>query len=56
MGPPSERWQIALWVRNVLDKEYFAALSSLAGVFGSGYVAGITGDPRTYGVTLRLQF
>jgi iron complex outermembrane recepter protein len=56
MGPPSERWQIALWVRNVLDKEYFASLSALAGVFGSGYVAGIIGDPRTYGVTLRMRF
>jgi iron complex outermembrane receptor protein len=56
MGSPSERWQIALWVRNVLDKEYFAALSSLGGVFGSGYVAGIIGDPRTYGATLRLEF
>ena len=56
MGPPSQRWQIALWARNVLDKEYFAALSSLAGVFGSGYVAGIIGDPRTYGATVRVRF
>jgi iron complex outermembrane receptor protein len=56
VGPPAERWQIALWIRNVLDKEYLASLSPLAGVFGSGYVAGIIGDPRTYGVTLRMRF
>jgi iron complex outermembrane receptor protein len=54
-GPPSEHWQISLWARNVLNKEYFSALSA-GGVFGAGYVAGSIGDPRTYGATLRLQF
>jgi iron complex outermembrane receptor protein len=44
-----------LWARNVLNKEYFAALS-VGGVFGAGYVAGTVGDPRTYGATLRMQF
>jgi iron complex outermembrane receptor protein len=53
--PPSEHWQISLWARNVLNKEYFSALSA-GGVFGAGYVAGSIGDPRTYGATLRLQF
>jgi iron complex outermembrane receptor protein len=55
VGPPSERWQISVWARNVLNKEYFSALSS-GGVFGAGYVAGSIGDPRTYGATLRMQF
>jgi iron complex outermembrane recepter protein len=55
LGPPSEHWQISLWARNVLNKEYFSALSA-GGVFGAGYVAGSIGDPRTYGATLRLQF
>jgi iron complex outermembrane recepter protein len=55
VGPLSERWQISFWARNVLNKEYFSALSA-GGVFGTGYVAGSIGDPRTYGATLRWQF
>jgi len=55
VGPPSEHWQISLWARNLLNKDYFSALSS-GGVFGAGYVAGSIGDPRTYGASLRWQF
>jgi len=55
VGPPSEHWQISLWARNLLNKDYFSALSA-GGVFGTGYVAGSIGDPRTYGATLRWQF
>ncbi len=55
VGPPSEHWQISFWAKNVLNKEYFSALSA-GGVFGAGYVAGTVGDPRTYGATLRLVF
>jgi iron complex outermembrane receptor protein len=55
VGAISDRWQVSLWARNVFDKQYYAALS-VGGAFASGYVAGIIGDPRTYGVTLRLQF
>ena len=51
----SRRWQATLWARNLLDKEYFAALA-VGGVFGVGYVSGTVGDPRTYGATLRLRF
>jgi iron complex outermembrane receptor protein len=55
VGATSNRWQVSLWARNVLDKEYFAALS-VGGAFGAGYTAGTVGDPRTYGATLRLHF
>jgi iron complex outermembrane receptor protein len=55
VGSTSDRWLVSLWARNVLDKEYFAALV-VGGAFGAGYTAGIIGDPRTYGATLRLQF
>jgi iron complex outermembrane receptor protein len=55
VGSISGRWQVSLWARNVLDKEYFAALV-VGGAFGAGYTAGTVGDPRTYGATLRLQF
>jgi iron complex outermembrane recepter protein len=55
VGPPSEQWRISLWARNVLDKEYFSALSA-GGVFGAGYVAGSIGDPRAFGITLGMKF
>jgi iron complex outermembrane receptor protein len=55
VGSNSDRWQVSLWARNVFDKEYMASLS-VGGAVAAGYVAGTTGDPRTYGATLRLQF
>jgi iron complex outermembrane receptor protein len=55
VGPSSLHWQLSLWARNIFNQEYFAALS-VGGVFGTGYVSGLLGDPRTYGVTLRMRF
>jgi iron complex outermembrane recepter protein len=43
-----------LWGRNILDKDYFEQL--LPGAGNSGQYAGVLGDPRTYGVTLRYSF
>lgn len=39
------------WSRNLLDKDYFEQLLPAAG--NAGHYAGVLGDPRTYGVTLR---
>ena len=47
-------WEVSLWVRNVFDTEYFQYLSAQPG--NSGAVFGLPGDPRTFGVTLRLTF
>ncbi len=47
-------WDIFAWGRNILDEEYFEMLN--AGGSSSGYYAGLLGDPRTYGVTLRGDF
>jgi outer membrane receptor protein involved in Fe transport len=46
------RWDIALWVRNMFDQDYFqqSALRS------TGWIAAAPGDPRTLGVTLRGQY
>ena len=53
----SGRWEVALWARNLLDKDYFTALNAPAGgVFGTGYVVGTVGDPRTFGATVRIGF
>ena len=40
-----------IWGRNLLDKDYFEQLLPASG--GAGHYAGVLGDPRTYGVTLR---
>jgi iron complex outermembrane receptor protein len=51
------RWDVSLWVRNLLDRHYFTSLNNPAGgVFSSGYVVGSIGDPRTYGATIALKF
>lgn len=44
---------IFIWVRNLLDKDYFEQLLPAAG--NAGHYAGVLGDPRTYGITLRFS-
>ncbi len=39
--------------RNLLDRDYFEQLLPAAG--NAGHFAGVLGDPRTYGVTLRYE-
>ncbi|HWK98933.1 MAG TPA: TonB-dependent receptor, partial [Parapedobacter sp.] len=43
-----------VWGRNVFDTDYFEQL--LPGGGNAGHYAGVLGDPRTYGVTLRYAF
>ncbi|WP_353185549.1 TonB-dependent receptor [Parapedobacter lycopersici] len=45
---------IYLWARNLFDKDYFEQL--LPGAGNAGHYAGVLGDQRTYGVTLRYAF
>lgn len=47
-------WDVFVWGRNLADEEYFEILS--AGGSSSGCYAGLPGDPRTRGVTLRGIF
>ena len=42
-------WDAFLWVRNLANTDYFQLLSAAPG--GSGMIAGLPGDPRTFGVT-----
>ncbi|HEY8398268.1 MAG TPA: TonB-dependent receptor, partial [Flavihumibacter sp.] len=44
---------IFIWGRNLLNKNYFEQLLAAAG--NAGHYAGVLGDPRTYGVTLRYS-
>ncbi len=43
-----------IWGRNLLDKDYYEQLLVAGG--NAGQYAGVLGDPRTYGVTLRYSF
>lgn len=42
-----------VWGRNLFDKDYFEQL--LPGAGNAGHYAGVLGDPRTYGVTIRYS-
>ncbi|MGB8195092.1 MAG: TonB-dependent receptor [Chitinophagaceae bacterium] len=43
-----------IWGRNLLDKDYFEQLLPAAG--NAGHYAGVLGDPRTFGITLRYAY
>lgn len=45
---------VFVWARNILNKDYYEQLLVAAG--NAGQYAGVLGDPRTYGVTLRYNF
>ncbi|MBP6182101.1 TonB-dependent receptor [Flavobacterium sp.] len=49
----SEGLSIFVWGRNLLDKDYFEQLLPAAG--NTGHYAGVLGDQRTYGITLRYS-
>lgn len=48
-----ERVSVFLWCRNMLDKNYFEQL--LPGAGNAGLYAGVLGDQRTFGITLRAR-
>jgi iron complex outermembrane receptor protein len=50
----ASRWDLALWARNLLDRDYMQNLTVQAG--NSGLVVGTPGDPRTWGMTLRAHW
>jgi iron complex outermembrane recepter protein len=47
-------WEVALFVRNLFDKDYMQNLTVQAG--NSGLIVGTPSDPRTYGLTVRAKF
>jgi iron complex outermembrane receptor protein len=48
----SDGWTLSLWSRNLLNENYYEMLSPAPG--NSGLIAGLPGDPRTFGITLRM--
>ena len=45
-------WDVSVWAKNLLNKDYFLSLSAAA----TGVVTGQVGEPRTIGATLRTKF
>ncbi len=50
---PESAWEVAAWVKNVTDKDWWAAGFEVPTL--GGYAV-FTGPPRTYGLTLRAKF
>jgi len=48
------RWNLEVWSRNAFDTHYYQTIGKAA--FNTGALAGLLGDPRTFGVTLRLKY
>ena len=49
----SDGWVISVWARNLLNRDYYDLLSPAPG--NTGLYGGQPGDPRTFGVTLRVS-
>jgi len=49
----SDGWTFSLWARNLLNKDYLELLSAAPG--NTGLIVGQPGDPRTLGVTVRVN-
>jgi len=45
---------VSIWSRNLLNKNYYEQLLPAGG--NAGHYAGVLGDPRTFGITLRQSF
>ncbi|MFO7286923.1 MAG: TonB-dependent receptor [Gammaproteobacteria bacterium] len=48
-------WSVQLWSRNLLDEEYFEQLLAAPGGNGAGHYGAVLGDPRTFGISFRLD-
>lgn len=47
-------WEVFVWAKNLLDQHYFQYLQPQTG--NSGEVVGLLGDPRTFGLTVRVKY
>jgi iron complex outermembrane receptor protein len=47
-----QRWDLSLWSTNLLNQNYYTALTPSKSF---GYTTGALGDPRFFGMTLRLK-
>lgn len=54
LGFKSDKFSLFVWSRNIGNRNYYEQLQAAAG--NSGLYAGVLGDPRTFGATLRYAF
>ena len=54
LGFRGQGFDIYGWVRNLADVDYFDLLQVAPS--NVGLIAGQTGDPRTFGATVKLEF
>ena len=54
LGFRTDGFNLYGWVRNAFDADYFSELNFGPG--NTGLIAGIPGDPRTWGGTIRVDF
>lgn len=50
-----EKWEAAVWGRNILDEAYRTNVNASANSV-AGLLAGIKGEPRTYGFDIKYRF
>lgn len=50
---PKQHWHAQLWVKNLFDEDYIAAVSAL---YSLGEYGGYAGDPRTFGLSVDFQY
>jgi len=53
IGAPDDSWSLELWGQNLSDATYYQV--AFAAPFQSGTYDAFLGQPRTYGITLRLR-
>jgi iron complex outermembrane receptor protein len=54
LGFQNHGFTLYLWGRNLLNRDYFELLLPAGG--NAGHYAGMVGDPRSLGITLRYSF
>ena len=53
-SPQAAQWELFVWARNLLDKDYLQNVTVQAG--NSGLIVGTPGEARSIGVTLRAKY
>jgi iron complex outermembrane receptor protein len=54
LGYRRRGWEVSVWARNLLNRNYMQTLTVQAG--NSGLIVGTPSDPRAAGITLRAAF
>lgn len=53
INPSNEQWEVALWARNLADKEYKTYALDLSDI---GWTQGVWGQPRSAGISVSYHF